>query len=122
VSNLQVCRQVVSFSAWHLGNPIPSPTISDKIGCWFRNVVGPPCLRRARHGAAHHDRLHRPDAVVPRGDEAFGWMIQGLLQSPLMPYTYYYVRRSRPACVMVESRGSSDPELPLRELDACKPI
>jgi hypothetical protein len=40
VNNLQVGGQVVSFLTAHLGNPIPSPAIFDKIGTVFRRAVG----------------------------------------------------------------------------------
>src|SRR6476619_840835 len=39
VPNLQVGGQVVSFMTAHLGNPIPSPAIMEKIGTAFRTVV-----------------------------------------------------------------------------------
>ena len=39
VNNLQVGGQVVSFLTAHLGNPIPSPAIFDKIGTAFRRAV-----------------------------------------------------------------------------------
>jgi hypothetical protein len=39
VPNLQVGGQVVSFLTAHLGNPIPSPAIFDKIGAAFRKAV-----------------------------------------------------------------------------------
>ena len=40
VPNLQVGGQVVSFLTAHLGYPIPSPAIINKIGTAFRNAVG----------------------------------------------------------------------------------
>ena len=40
VPNLQVGGQVVSFLTAHLGYPIPSPAIFDKIGTAFRKAVG----------------------------------------------------------------------------------
>jgi hypothetical protein len=40
VPNLQVGGQVVSFLTAHLGYPIPSPAIFDKIGSAFRRAVG----------------------------------------------------------------------------------
>jgi hypothetical protein len=40
VPNLQVGGQVVSFLTQHLGNPIPSPAILEKIGTAFRRAVG----------------------------------------------------------------------------------
>jgi hypothetical protein len=40
VPNLQVGGQVVSFLTAHLGYPIPSPAIFDKIGAAFRRAVG----------------------------------------------------------------------------------
>ena len=39
VPNLQVGGQVVSFLTQHLGNPIPSPAILEKIGTAFRRAV-----------------------------------------------------------------------------------
>jgi hypothetical protein len=39
VPNLQVGGQVVSFLTQHLGNPIPSPAIFEKIGTAFRKAV-----------------------------------------------------------------------------------
>ena len=39
VPNLQVGGQVVSFLTQHLGNPIPSPAIFEKIGLAFRKAV-----------------------------------------------------------------------------------
>ena len=39
VPNLQVGGQVVSFLTQHLGNPIPSPAILEKIGTGFRRAV-----------------------------------------------------------------------------------
>ena len=47
VPNLQVGGQVVSFLTAHLGNPIPSPAILERIGTAFRRAVDrcskPPC-------------------------------------------------------------------------------
>ena len=39
VPNLQVGGQVVSFMTAHLGNPIPSPAILEKMGIAFRRAV-----------------------------------------------------------------------------------
>jgi hypothetical protein len=39
VPNLQVGGQVVTFLTRHLGNPIPSPALFDKIGTVFRKSV-----------------------------------------------------------------------------------
>jgi hypothetical protein len=39
VPNLQVAGQVVSFMTGHLGYPIPSPAIMEKIGTSFRRAV-----------------------------------------------------------------------------------
>src|SRR5467141_3016360 len=39
VPNLQVGGQVVSFMTQHLGYPIPSPAILEKIGTAFRQAV-----------------------------------------------------------------------------------
>src|SRR4051812_6110650 len=52
VPNLQVGGQVVSFLTAHLGNPIPSPAIFDKIGAAFRQAV-------ARFAADEHVRVVR---------------------------------------------------------------
>jgi len=40
VPNLQVGGQVVSFLTQHLGNPIPSAAVLEKIGTTFRTAVG----------------------------------------------------------------------------------
>ena len=47
VPNLQVGGQVVSFMTQHLGFPIPSPAIMEKIGTSFRRAVRP-SLQRSR--------------------------------------------------------------------------
>jgi hypothetical protein len=39
VPNLQFGGQVVSFMTQHLGGPIPSPAIMEKIGTAFRRAV-----------------------------------------------------------------------------------
>ena len=39
VPNLQVAGQVVQFLTGHLGNPIPSPALMEKIGNRFRRDV-----------------------------------------------------------------------------------
>jgi hypothetical protein len=39
VPNLQVAGQVASFVTQHLGCPIPSPAIMEKIGTGFRRAV-----------------------------------------------------------------------------------
>ena len=75
VPNLQVGGQVVSFLTAHLGNPIPSPAIFEKIGTAFRRAVRRfadeehiPMLRfakndrkieTARLAAAHRDPLRQ---------------------------------------------------------------
>ena len=41
VPNLQVSGQVVNFLTHHLGFPIPSPALLEKIGLRFRKDVGP---------------------------------------------------------------------------------
>ena len=53
VPNLQVGGQVVSFDQ-HLGNPIPSPAILEKIGTAFRRAVdgSPPTTRFRWCGSA----------------------------------------------------------------------
>ena len=47
VPNLQVGGQVASFLTQHLGNPIPSPAILEKIGTGFavRCAASPPTTR-----------------------------------------------------------------------------
>ena len=47
VPNLQVGGQVVSFLTQHLGNPIPSPAILERIGTAFvaRWAASPPTTR-----------------------------------------------------------------------------
>ena len=40
VPNLQVGGQVVSFLTQHLGHPIPSPAVLEKIVTGFRRAVG----------------------------------------------------------------------------------
>src|SRR3954454_7243563 len=47
VNNLQVGGQVVSFLTAHLRNPLPSPSICDKIGTVFRRAVG--CFAADEH-------------------------------------------------------------------------
>ena len=39
VPNLQVGGQVVTFLCQHLGNPLPSPALFNKIGARFREAV-----------------------------------------------------------------------------------
>jgi hypothetical protein len=48
VPNLQVGGQVVSFMTQHLGCPIPSPAIMEKIGTAFRRAVRSPRLSTSR--------------------------------------------------------------------------
>ena len=48
VPNLQVSGQVVNFLTHHLGFPIPSPAILEKIGLRFRRAG-----RRVRRGQRH---------------------------------------------------------------------
>ena len=48
VHNLQVSGQVVNFLTHHLGFPIPSPAILEKIGLRFRKAV-----TGVRHGQRH---------------------------------------------------------------------
>jgi hypothetical protein len=57
VNNLRVGGQVVSFLTQHLGNPIPSPAIFEKIGTAFRKDVG---------RLAEHD--HIPMVRFTKGD------------------------------------------------------
>src|SRR3954452_17979002 len=47
VNNLQVGGQKVSFLTAHLGYPIPSPAVFDKIGTAFRRAVG--CFADGEH-------------------------------------------------------------------------
>lgn len=47
VPNLQVAGQVVSFMTQHLGCPIPSPAIMERIGTAFRGAVS--AFARAEH-------------------------------------------------------------------------
>jgi hypothetical protein len=58
VPNLQVGGQVVSFLTQHLGNPIPSPAILEKIGAAFRNAVD--ALRRRQQDPGGALRQKRP--------------------------------------------------------------
>lgn len=57
VPNLQVGGQVVSFMTQHLGNPIPSPAIMEKIGTAFRRSV-----------AAFAEAEHIPMVRLGKGD------------------------------------------------------
>jgi len=57
VPNLQVGGQVVSFMTQHLGNPIPSPAILEKIGTAFRRSV-----------AAFAEAEHIPVVRFGKGD------------------------------------------------------
>ena len=57
VPNLQVGGQVVSFMTQHLGNPIPSPAIMEKIGTAFRRAV-----------SRFADAEHVPVVRFSRGD------------------------------------------------------
>ncbi len=52
VPNLQVGGQVVSFMTAHLGYPIPSPAIMEKIGTGFRSGGGPLRRRQPHPGGA----------------------------------------------------------------------
>jgi hypothetical protein len=97
VPNLQVSGQVVDFLTHHLGFPIPSPAILEKIGLRFRRAVteyagqrhrgGPLRQGRAEAGrdAPHLDRLARQGRV--------GWAAIGVAQefqrvcSPTPPTT-----------------------------------
>lgn len=73
VPNLQAGGQVVSFLTAHLGNPIPSPAIFDKIGTGFRRSVD---------RFAEDD--HIPMVRLSKGDRKIEVM---------RPYLYY-IRRS----------------------------
>jgi hypothetical protein len=65
VPMLQVGGQVVSFLTQHLGNPIPSPAIFEKIGLAFRRAV-------AQFAQDNHIPVVRFSKAGPqdRGDEA----------------------------------------------------
>ena len=66
VPNLQVGGQVVSFLTAHLGNPIPSPAIFDKIGTAFRKAVG-----TFADATPFHHRVGRNRRLGPRtGDRS----------------------------------------------------
>ena len=60
VPNLQVGGQVVSFLTAHLGNPIPSPAIFEKIGAAFRKSVS----RFAEHEHIPVARFTRADRKI----------------------------------------------------------
>ena len=66
VPNLQVGGQVVSFMTAHLGNPIPSPAIMEKIGTAFRTAVRAfRCRQQDPGGAVRQGRPQdRGDAAV----------------------------------------------------------
>src|ERR1700747_2530219 len=73
VPNLQVGGQVVSFLTAHLGYPIPSPAIMEKIGTAFRRAVASfaednriPVVRFGRHDRKI-DRM-RPYLAAAGGD------------------------------------------------------
>ena len=86
VPNLQVGGQVVSFLTQHLGNPIPSPAIFEKIGLAFRKAVAQfaredhiPVVRFGK--ADRKIEVMRPylDAQAARGRS--GWRRLGLPRS-----------------------------------------
>ena len=52
VPNLQVGGQVASFMTAHLGYPIPSPAIMEKMGAGFRSGGGPVRRRQQDPGGA----------------------------------------------------------------------
>src|ERR1700687_2827217 len=66
VPNLQVAGQVVSFMTAHLGYPIPSPAIREKIGTAFRTAVHAfRCRQQDSGGAVRQGRPQdRGDAAV----------------------------------------------------------
>ena len=77
VPNLQMGGQVVSFLTQHLGNPIPSPAILEKIGTAFRRAVASfaednriPVVRFGKN-----DRKIDRDAAVsgPASGDRTGW-------------------------------------------------
>jgi hypothetical protein len=67
VPNLQVGGQVVSFLTAHLGNPIPSPAIFQKIGDRFRAAV-------ARYAEREHIPLVRFAKDDRKGDVVRGYV------------------------------------------------
>lgn len=79
VPNLQVSGQVVTFLTDHLGNPIPSPALFNKIGIAFRRAVaafaeeGDIPLIRFKKGQRHIDVM-RPylDRATKPGVVAIG--------------------------------------------------
>ena len=68
VPNLQVGGQVVVFLTAHLGYPIPSPAILEKIGTAFRRAVARFADERPHPGGAVHQERpqDREDAALPR--------------------------------------------------------
>jgi hypothetical protein len=68
VPNLQVPGQVVSFMTQHLGLPIPSPAIMERIGTSFRRAVN--SFAQANHiplvRFGKTDRKNRRDAPLHR--------------------------------------------------------
>lgn len=71
VPNLQVAGHVVSFLTQHLGNPIPSPAIFDKIGTAFRRSV-------ARFAQDNHI------PVVRFGKEVIGYAMADHMRTELV--------------------------------------
>ena len=81
VPNLQVGGQVVSFLTAHLGNPIPSPAVFQRIGDRFRAAV-----------ARFVEREHIPVVRFARDDRKADVM---------RPYLANALRRGRPGVVAV---------------------
>ena len=86
VPNLQVGGQVVSFLTQHLGNPIPSPAILEKIGTAFRRAVASFAednrISVVRFGK--HDRkidVMRPYLARQAGPAGPGWPRSGSRRS-----------------------------------------
>ena len=110
VPNLQVGGQVVSFMTAHLGSPIPSPAIFDKIGSRFRRDVARfaevndiPVVRFAkgdRKIEVMRPYLARAAASGRSGGAAIGWPRSSRRCSP---------RPSTSATVPPPGSGSSRP-------------
>ena len=67
VHNLQVSGQVVNFLTHHLGFPIPSPAILEKIGPRFRKAV-------TEYAAAHDIEVVRFAKVSSRKSGGRAWL------------------------------------------------
>ena len=97
VHNLEVAGQVVNFLTHHLGFPIPSPAILERIGLRFRKAVAEfaagndiPVVRFAKGERKlevmrpHLDRLAREPAAVRRWPRS-GWRRSFSGCSPVAP-------------------------------------